>query len=65
MWKKILLFTLAITFSITIGLLRFISAAHSLDQIIFSWLLGAWLAITYFTLVRDHVHKHITDLSTG
>ena len=28
-------------------------------------MLGIWLALTYFTLVREHVHRHITDLTTG
>lgn len=32
---------------------------------IFGWLLGAWIAFTYFYLVREHVHTHVTDLMNG
>ena len=28
-------------------------------------MLGAWLALTYFALVQDKVHKHVTDLVSG
>ena len=28
-------------------------------------MLGAWLAFTYFTLVRIHVHDHVKSLTTG
>ena len=28
-------------------------------------MLGAWLALTYFALVRNKVHKHVTDLVSG
>ena len=28
-------------------------------------MLGIWLALTYFTLAREHVHRHINDLTTG
>ena len=64
-WKKILYFTLALTFSLTIGITRFIVAAHSIDQIIFGWMLGAWLAISYFMIGREVVHKHVAELITG
>ena len=36
-----------------------------MDQIIFGWLLGAWLALTYFMLVREHVHHHVSELLAG
>ena len=65
LWKRILYFTLALIFSLTIGITRFIVAAHSIDQVIFGWLLGAWLAISYFMIGREVVHKHVTDLITG
>ena len=47
------------------GICRFILGAHSADQVIFGWLLGAWIAITYFTLGREHVHRHVTNLVQG
>ena len=57
--------TLAVVYSIICGFSRLFLGAHSLDQIIFGWMLGVWLALTYFTLIREHVHKHIQDLMTG
>ena len=56
---------MAIFISFAAGTSRFIIGAHSLDQIVFGWMLGAWLALTYFALVRDRVHKHVTDLVSG
>ena len=65
LWKKVCFILLAVTFAIIMGLTRFILGAHSMDQIIFGWLLGLWLALSYFALVRDHVHHHVTELTTG
>ena len=64
-WKKVLFISLAATFSLICGFSRLFLGAHSMDQIIFGWLLGAWLAFTYFAIIRDYVHKHVNDLTTG
>ena len=57
--------SLAVIYSIIVGFCRLFVGAHSMDQIIFGWLLGVWIALTYFTLIREYVHKHIQDLTTG
>ena len=59
LWKKICLFSLVILISLFVGVSRFIIGSHSLDQVIFGWMLGAWIAFTYFGLVREHVHEHV------
>ena len=63
--KKVLLISGAIFYSFIEGFARFIIGAHSLDQVIFGWLIGAWLALTFFSLIREHIHKHVTDLISG
>ena len=65
LWRKILLIFVAILYSGIMGTGRFLLGAHSLNQVIFGWLLGAWLAFTWFTLIREHVHKHVNDLVVG
>ena len=64
-WKTVLLITSAVSLSMLVGISRFIVGAHSLDQTIFGWMLGAWIALSYFALVRDHVHAHVVDLMNG
>ena len=65
LWKKVCYILLAIIYSLIVGVAEFFIADHSMDQIIFGWLLGAWLAVSYFALIREHVHHHVTDLTTG
>ena len=65
LWKKVLLISGAIFYSFIEGFSRFIIGAHSLDQVIFGWLIGAWLALTFFGLIREHIHRHVTDLISG
>ena len=43
----------------------FLLGDHSLDQIVFGWMLGAWLAVSYFFLMRHHIHKHVISLMNG
>ena len=57
--------SLAVFYSVLEGFSRLFVGAHSMDQIIFGWLLGAWLALTYFTMIREYIHGHIQDLTTG
>ena len=49
-------------FSLVAGFARFVLGAHSLDQVVFGWMMGVWIALTYFSLVREYVHKHVLDL---
>lgn len=65
MWKKVLYISLAVLYSLVLGTSRFLIGAHSIDQVIFGWLLGAWLAISYFTIIRSYVHVHVNQLTTG
>ncbi len=64
-WKKVLLIFLAVSFSFLIGTTRFILGAHSLDQVIFGWLLGAWIALSYLYILRQYVHEHVQNLMNG
>lgn len=55
-WKKILLLTAAIFYSLALGILKFMAGDHTFNQIVFGWLLGAWIALVYFNILRDRVH---------
>ena len=37
---------------------------HSLNQIVFGWLLGIWISLSHFFILRDRVHAHIEDLTS-
>ena len=63
--KKITLIVFAVIFSLLVGCSQFLLGFSSLDQVIFGWMLGAWLAFTYFTLVRKYVHNHVLGLMSG
>ena len=56
------LLSLAIFYSFLMGMGRFLLGAHSINQVMFGWFLGAWLAYTWFSLIRDPVHRHVKDL---
>lgn len=47
MWMRIFLCLAAVVFSCSIGWSRFVLGAHSMNQIIFGLLLGAWIACTF------------------
>ena len=61
--KKVLLFTSAFVYMACIGLSRFVLGAHTLDQVVFGWLIGIWLACTYAFIMREVIHHHIKDLT--
>lgn len=65
LYKKVILITLALIYASICCFARFALGAHSLDQILLGFLLGVWLALTYFCLLREIVHRHITELVTG
>lgn len=65
LWKKILFFFIAITFSIAMGVLKFLLGDHTLNQIMFGWMLGAWIAFSYYGILRDYVHAHVENLING
>ena len=60
-----MLITFAVIFSLLVGCSQFVLGISSLDQVIFGWLLGSWLAFTYFTLVRKFIHNHVEGLMSG
>ena len=63
--KKALYFSIAISISLVVGVSRFLSGHHTMDQIVFGWLLGAWLSVNYFYFIRNLVHEHVKDLVNG
>jgi hypothetical protein len=45
-----------------VGFSRLYNGDHSMDQILYGWLLGLWSAISLHLLVRDHLISHIKSL---
>lgn len=64
-WMRILLLVLAIIFAMSIGWSRFVLGAHSMNQIIFGLLLGAWLALTYHFLLNEPFLNQMKELADG
>ena len=52
--------TLAITF--LIGFARLYVGVHSIDQIIFGWMLGFWIAFYFHICLRNRVLYHINRI---
>jgi hypothetical protein len=50
---------------ITIGYTRLLLGAHTLNQLIFGWLIGIWVALNFYFLLRDLVLEHVENLLKG
>lgn len=47
----------AITFGVTVGYSRLFLGVHSMDQILYGWSVGVWLAVTFHFLMREPLEK--------
>ena len=65
MWMRILLLGLAIAFACSIGWSRFVLGAHSMNQILFGLLLGAWVAATFHFLFHTPFLDLMNELAAG
>ena len=59
---KIVFGILAVTFGATIGYSRMFLGVHSLNQLIFGWSLGIWLAFTLEFIFKDSIIKNAEEL---
>ena len=57
--QKSLVISLAVIYSAVIGLARYYEKADTLNQILFGWALGVWLAIIFAFFVRDRLFTHV------
>lgn len=62
MIQKSLVISLAVIYSAVIGLARYIEKADTLNQILFGWALGVWLAIIFAVFVRDRLFTHVKSI---
>ena len=52
-------------YSVVIGISRYLLDSNYIDQILYAWVLGIWLAIFFALVMRNPVHKHIRSLLDG
>ena len=64
-WMRVLLCVAAIGFSCSIGWSRFVLGAHSMNQIIFGLLLGAWIACTFHFAAYRSLMEQARELVSG
>ena len=60
--QKSLVISLAVIYSAVVGLARYIEKADTLNQILFGWALGVWLAIIFAVFVRDRLFTHVKSI---
>lgn len=60
--KKLLLTLLAIATPLLVGFSRLYNGDHSMDQILYGWLLGVWIAFSNHYCLRDAIISHIDNL---
>lgn len=59
---RIFQYIVAITLPIMVGFSRLYNGDHSMDQILYGWLLGLWLAFANHYLFRDFILDHTGKL---
>lgn len=52
----------AIGTPLLVGFSRLYNGDHSMDQILYGWLLGLWLAVFNHSIIRDGIMKHVDNL---
>lgn len=62
---KALFFSIGVLYTILIGYSRMLLGAHSLDQVLFGWFLGAWLAAALHHIFRRPIIKHANKILSG
>lgn len=65
-YSKILYFCmlfLAFALAIVIGFSRIYLNAHTLNQVVYGWTFGFWLAFYFHFCLREPIMKHIEDIS--
>lgn len=60
--KKAIIFVLAIVTPLLVGFSRLYNGDHSMDQILYGWLLGLWIAFSNHYVLRDGILEHIDNL---
>lgn len=60
--KKITFAVFALLYTLLIGIIEIVSCRHSIDQLIFGWLLGIWIAFSYHVFLSRVINDHVRDL---
>ena len=64
-WMRLLTFIAAIAFSLSIGYSRFVLGMHSMNQIVFGFFLGGWLAFSFHFLGYDPLFNNLKSMLAG
>ena len=59
---RVLQYIASIGFPLLVGFSRLYNGDHSMDQILYGWLLGLWLAFVTHYLLRDIILEHIGNM---
>lgn len=60
--NKLIAIAVAIGTPLLVGFSRLFNGDHTMDQILYGWLLGLWIALTNHSLIRDGIFEHIDNL---
>jgi membrane-associated phospholipid phosphatase len=60
--NKLIATAVAFITPLLVGYSRLFNGDHSMDQILYGWLLGLWIALTCHSLLRDGIFEHIDNL---
>jgi hypothetical protein len=61
--RRKIFISIAILYSLMVGMKRAINIAHSFDQIIFGWSLGAWSALYFYNCFATPLTTHLSSLT--
>ncbi|CDW85396.1 pap2 superfamily phosphatase [Stylonychia lemnae] len=59
---KILSIILCILLIFMVGFSRLYNGDHTIDQIIYGWCLGIWVAVVLFLAFKDKLYQHISEI---
>ena len=60
---RVFALVVAVTFSFTIGYSRVFLGVHAWNQLLFGWMFGIWLAVTYFFCYKDWIIGRLDELN--
>lgn len=60
--KRAIYIVLMVLFGSSVGFSRAILGSHSLDQILFGFMIGVWIALTFHYVFRERLMSHLNNM---